>query len=147
MSITVGWDNHDKTIVLFTVDGEYTSDDMIKADQEIETLTQQVSHKIGVIKDLSRGQMRVENLVTITWGGRSVIRGDFGTSIKNVPDTMPSNPIAITVFVIPNNYFDSLASTFQKMLAAFPGHSNTMLVSSVDDARSRITQYLSENKY
>jgi hypothetical protein len=139
--ITVGWDNDDKTIVLFSVDSEYTSDEMFKATQDVETLTQEVNHKIGVIKDLSKGQMRVENIITP--GGKSIMRGDFGTSVKL---NSSNNKIAITVIVISNNYLDSIGNIFQKMINGVLNPNNTVLTSSVDDARTKIMEYLSQNK-
>lgn len=141
MPITVGWDNDDKTIVLFSVDSEYTADEMFKATQDVETLTQEVNHKIGVIKDLSKGQMRVENIITP--GGKSIMRGDFGTSVKL---NSSNNKIAITVIVISNNYLDSMGNIFQKMINGVLNPNNTVLTSSVDDARTTIMEYLSQNK-
>jgi hypothetical protein len=141
MSISVNWDNDNKTILRFTVNGDYTSDEMVKATQEVERIAEQVEHKVGVIKDLSNGQIRVENLITV--GGGSIMRGDFGSSVRL---NSSNNRIAITVIVIASNHLDSVGNTFQKMISGILNQNNTLLTSSLDDARTRIMEYLSQNK-
>ena len=76
-------------------------------------------------------------------GNSTIMRGDFGTSVKL---NSSHNRIAITVIVIPSNHLDSMGNIFQKMMNGVLNPNNTVLTSSVDDARTRIMEYLSQNK-
>lgn len=124
MTVTVEWDNPEKTVVRMALMGDWTWDEAYAASDEGYALLESVSYEVGVIMD-----MRQSN---------------------HIPDKAISNAQAmikrrhkrtgLTVFVGVNSFFTAMWNIFSRVYAALAHKQNSVFTDTIEEARAILAQ-------
>lgn len=127
-SITVKWDNEQKTIAMYEYQGHWTWADLFSAIDECNQMIDEVDHSVGIIIDM-RGSAGMPN--------------NAFSQAKQI-DKKRHRHIQYEVTVGAGMFTEILASTYQKIYGAFGGEIKTSFASSIEDARKMIFERLNE---
>src|SRR5688572_14922021 len=120
MSITVNWDNADKTIIRYDFQGKWTWDEFRVAANEAFGLTRSVQHRVDSISNFHPGASLPSDALF-----------HFSRAMRDAPPNRRT-----TVIVGGTPFINNLVSTFSRIYR--PLGKRLLIASTLDEARKKL---------
>lgn len=128
MSVTVRWDNHERTILRYFFEGDWTIEDYYQKLEHGRTMMKGVSHPVCILNDMRRATNYPPNFVT-----------HARTIIKNRPHNT-----GLAVFLANSAFFNALYRILSQVLPDVS--TRYVLAHSEDEAYARIQQWRNDHQ-
>jgi len=129
MAITVGWDNSERTVLVYDFSEVWTWDELFQASQEDDDLLEGINYTVHQLFDMRKTRMIPPNPLARMENLAQEIRPTIG----------------LMVFVGGTLWFQTVVDIFHNFfLSRIPGVKGLYFVRSVDEGRAIIAQYTQE---
>lgn len=126
-SVTLAWDNEQKTILRYTFLGDWTWDEYLERLNEGRVLMAEVEHPVCVLNDMQR---------------MGKLPPNFASTAKSVIASRPKNT-GLAIFLTTNAFFKVMYRVLAQLIPNVP--TGYILVTKEEEAYEKLNTWLAEH--
>lgn len=127
MSVTVVWDNEEKTILRYTFGGQWTWDEYLIALKDGRRMMESVQHYVCILNDMDNTAFLPPNFVTLA---------------RNVISSRPDNT-GLAIFLTNSQFFKAMYRVLENLLPNVP--TDYVIATTEDEAYQKLNTWLANN--